>query len=153
MVIVFLLGCQTKMVSDQVGGSHLTEIPSYFGNAGIIRNPISPSGLLDTNLLAKIKFIDYSYDFGIVSSGTQVTYNFKFENNGKVPLIISNANANCGCTVSEFPKYPVLPGNFDSIKVIFDTQSRIGFQLKKINITANTYPSQNILELKGQIIE
>lgn len=131
----------------------LTEIPAHFGNAGIIHNPITPEGLLDTNQLAKIYFEQTSFDFGSVPSGTKVTHSYNFKNIGATPLVINNAYANCGCTVPKFPKEPVLPGESESIKVIFDTESRKGFQLKKINIFTNTYPSQNILELKGQIIE
>jgi len=151
--IIFLIGCEVnhdELVSTE---NHLTEIPSHFGNAGIIRFPISPEALIDTNLLGKIQFEKKSFDFGKVKSGTKVIHIFNFKNVGSTSLIINNANANCGCTVPQFPQEPILPGENGSIKVIFDTQGRIGFQTKKINVFANTYPSQNILELKGQIID
>lgn len=150
--IVFLLGCKVEFDGLNTK-EHLTEIPSHFGNAGIIRFPISSDGLIDTNQLGKIKFEEYSFDFGKVKSGTKVIHTYDFKNIGGTSLIISNANANCGCTVPYFPKEPILPGENGTIKVIFDTQGRFGFQTKKINVFANTYPSQNILELTGQIID
>lgn len=153
MGLTFLLSCDLNSNEAGINNDRLTEIPSHFGNAGIIRNPISPDGLADTNLLAKIQFEAPSYNFGEVIAGTQVIHSYRFKNIGSIPLIINHANANCGCTVPEFPKEPILPNENEVIKVIFDTQGRSGTQIKRINIFANTYPSQNILELKGQIIE
>lgn len=153
MGLNFLLSCDSNSNEVIINNDRLIEIPSHFGNAGIIRNPISPDGLADTNLLAKIYFEEPSYNFGEVTAGTQVIHSYRFKNIGAIPLMINQANASCGCTVTEFPKEPILPNENEVIKVIFDTQGRSGNQIKKINIFANTYPSQNILELKGQIIE
>jgi hypothetical protein len=150
---LFLNSCGSNTDKEILDNQYLTEIPANFGNAGIIRNPISLEGLNDSNQLAKIQFDESSFDFGKVVTGEKVTHVYKFKNIGSSPLIINHASANCGCTVPEFPKEPILPGENEVIKVIFDTQGRKGFQIKKINIFANTYPSQNILELKGQIIE
>ena len=50
-----------------------------------------------------IQLIDSVYDFGKVTDGEKVEYNFKFRNTGKNPLIIASATASCGCTVPEKP--------------------------------------------------
>ena len=56
-----------------------------------------------------VKFEKEIYDFGVIEQGEKVTYDFKFTNTGKTPLIITDASATCGCTVPEFPKTPVKP--------------------------------------------
>src|SRR5690242_19613412 len=65
---------------------------------------------------AAITFKKNSYDFGKIKQGDKVTHEFAFTNNGTEPLIISNATATCGCTVPEYPKAPVAPGESGIIK-------------------------------------
>jgi hypothetical protein len=43
-----------------------------------------------------IKFEKEVYDFGKIKTGDKVTYDFKFKNTGKSPLIIIDAVATCG---------------------------------------------------------
>jgi hypothetical protein len=57
-----------------------------------------------------MKFEKESHDFGKIKQGDKVTYDFKFTNNGKSPLIIKDAVATCGCTKPEWPKTPLQPG-------------------------------------------
>ena len=94
-----------------------------------------------------------SYDFGVVTSGEKVAYEFKFKNTGKSPLIISNAQASCGCTAPEFPREPVAPGAEGVIRVVFDSSGRVGMQNKLISITSNAAPATSELHLIGDVKE
>ena len=85
-------------------------------------------------------------------AGEKITYEFKFNNTGKSPLIISDAKASCGCTVPEWPKEPVMPGQGGKIKVTFDSAGKSGLQDKQITVTANTNPAQNIVHLIGEVL-
>jgi len=98
-----------------------------------------------------IKFEKNAYDFGKISSGEKVTYNFKFENTGKSPLIISNATASCGCTVPEFPHEPIPPGGKGEVKVIFNSQGKSGMQHKVVTVTSNTVPPAVEIYLTGEV--
>ena len=100
-----------------------------------------------------MKFEFDSHDFGKVSSGDKVTYEFKFTNTGQSPLIVSNATASCGCTVPEWPKEPVQPGQGGKIKVTFDSANKEGLQDKQITVTANTSPAQNVVHLVGEVLK
>lgn len=100
-----------------------------------------------------MKFELESYDFGKVKAGEKVTYEFKFTNTGQSPLIISNATATCGCTVPEWPKAPVQPGQGGNIKVTFDSANKEGLQDKQITVTANTSPAQNVVHLVGEVLK
>lgn len=93
------------------------------------------------------------YDFGVIKQGEKVHYDFKFKNTGKTPLIISGANATCGCTVPEYPKDPVKPGEEAIIKVIFDSHGKMGKQDKVVTITSNAQPAFEELHLVGEIVE
>ena len=50
---------------------------------------------------------------------------FFFTNSGKEPLIISKAKGSCGCTVPNWPKEPIMPGDSGVIKVNYD-EKRVG---------------------------
>lgn len=99
-----------------------------------------------------MKFEFDSHDFGKAKAGDKVTYEFKFTNTGSSPLIITNATASCGCTVPEWPKEPVQPGQGGKIKVTFDTANKEGLQDKQITVTANTSPAQNVVHLVGEVL-
>lgn len=101
----------------------------------------------------KVKFEKEIYDFGTITQGQKVSYSFKFKNEGKTPLIISNASATCGCTVPEPPTEPIKPGEEGNIRVVFDSTGKIGMQDKVITITSNANPEAAQLHLVGEIKE
>ncbi|ASU33743.1 DUF1573 domain-containing protein [Mucilaginibacter xinganensis] len=98
-----------------------------------------------------MKFEKDTHDFGKIKSGDKVTYDFKFTNSGKSPLIITDAIATCGCTKPEWPKTPIKPGESGNIHVVFNSAAKMGLQDKMITITANTNPAQNRVHLIGEV--
>ncbi len=99
-----------------------------------------------------MKFEKESHDFGKIKQGDKVNYDFKFTNTGKSPLIISEAHATCGCTIPEWPKAPVKPGESGVIKVTFNSAGKTGLQDKQITCTANTVPAQTMVHLIGEVL-
>lgn len=116
--------------------------------SAIIRNPVSATGV-DTVNVAKITFEEEVFDFGSAAEGDIVTHNYQFTNSGKVPLIISDARSTCGCTVPEWPKGAIAPGESGQVRVKFNTTNRPGTQRKPVTITANTYPGTTKIWLQG----
>ncbi len=98
-----------------------------------------------------MKFEKETHDFGKIKTGDKVTYEFKFTNTGKSPLIIKDAVASCGCTKPEWPNTPIKPGESAAIKVTFNSLGKMGLQDKQITITANTNPAQNLVHLIGEV--
>lgn len=98
-----------------------------------------------------MKFETEHHDFGKIIAGDKVTYEFKFTNTGKSPLIITDAVASCGCTTPVWPKQPIKPGESGGIKVTFNSTGKMGLQDKQITITANTKPAQNLVHLIGEV--
>ena len=108
--------------------------------------PAAPVGPTTT-----VKFDEAEFDYGMIDQGEKVTHVYKFENTGSEPLIISNAKGSCGCTVPQWPKDPIMPGDGGEIKVVFDSKGKRGKQSKRVTITANTEPAQTFLTIKGEI--
>ena len=99
-----------------------------------------------------VQTIDSTYNFGKVTDGEKVEYNYKFRNTGKHPLIISSATASCGCTVPEKPDAPIPPGEIGYLKVVFDSRGRVGEVHKDINVRSNAYPIFPVLKLVGEVV-
>lgn len=60
---------------------------------------------------AEIKFDKLTHNFGTFSEKNPVvTCTFSYTNVGELPLVINQAVASCGCTVPEYTKTPVKPG-------------------------------------------
>lgn len=91
------------------------------------------------------------HDFGKVKQGDQVECVFKVTNTGKEPLIIEEAHGSCGCTVPDYPKEPIPPGQTRDIKVKFSSAGKKGAQSKTVTITANTDPIQSVLTIKADV--
>lgn len=105
----------------------------------------------DSTSAAAITFEQTTYDFGQVNEGEKVSYQFKFKNTGKSPLIISNAMASCGCTVPDYPKTPVAPGQDGLISVVFNSANQSGKQNKIITISSNAVPPITEVYLTGEV--
>jgi hypothetical protein len=99
-----------------------------------------------------VQMIDSVYNFGKVTDGEKVEFNFRFRNTGSKPLIVSNATASCGCTVPEKPEEPVKPGETGFIKVVFNSEGRVGAAHKMVTVTSNAHPGFPVLEITGEVI-
>ncbi len=100
-----------------------------------------------------VQIIDSTYNFGKVTDGEIVEYNYRFKNMGTKPLIVSNVSASCGCTVPEKPEQPIQPGETGFIKVKFDSKGRVGTAHKTINVNSNAEPAFPVLLLTGEVVE
>ncbi len=99
-----------------------------------------------------IKFESLEYDYGTIYQGDNGSCEFKFKNSGDEPLILSSVRSSCGCTVPNWPKDPVLPGQSSSIKVTYDTK-RIGTISKQISVVSNATEPTLTLSIKGTVLQ
>jgi len=100
----------------------------------------------------KLQFEKTEHDFGVIQEGDIVETVFVFKNSGKSELIISSAKGNCGCTVPEWPKQPIMPGEEGRIKVKFNSDRKPNLQQKQVTLVTNTENGKEILKIKAQVI-
>lgn len=87
---------------------------------------------------AEIKFDKITHDFGKFSeSAPKVSCVFTYTNVGNAPLIINQAVASCGCTVPEYTKTPIKPGEKGQLKVTYNGEGKFPGHFKK-SITVRT---------------
>lgn len=106
--------------------------------------PTAPASLAD------IKMDKLEHDYGTIQQGGNGECEFKFINNGKEPLVITNCMGSCGCTVPQCPKEPILPGKSGVIKVKYDTQ-RVGGIYKTVTVNSNAKSGTISLTIKGNV--
>ncbi len=104
---------------------------------------------------AEIKFEKTTYDFGTFSESTPVQKcTFTFTNVGEAPLIIHQAIASCGCTVPQYTKKPIAPGEKGTLSVTYNGKGRFPGHFKKsITIRTNGKPEMLRLYIEGTMEE
>lgn len=94
------------------------------------------------------------YNFGTVVDGEMVKRTFKFTNTGEKNLVLFNVQTTCGCTVPEdWPKHPIAPGESGEVKVIFNSNNKVGSVNKSIRVEANTNPTVTTISIVGEVTE
>ena len=99
---------------------------------------------------ADIKFEKLIHNYGTIKQGGNGDCEFLYTNTGKEPLIISNCQGSCGCTVPSCPKEPILPGKTGVIKVHYDTK-RVGAISKSVTVNSNAKSGTITLQIKGNV--
>ncbi len=119
----------------------------------VVNNPATakPTGEKADEMMPVFTFETDNHEFGEIVQGERVTYAFKFKNTGNAPLVISNASATCGCTVPEYTKTPVEPGDEGYINVTFDSAGKSGMVSKTVTLIANTTPNTKVLTISADI--
>ena len=113
--------------------------------------PITPAAAPVNPNAPDFKFSEEEYNFGTIKQGETVTHEFTFANSGKEPLIISSASGSCGCTVPQYPKEPIKPGEKATIKVTFNSAGKMGMQDKTVTIQSNAKTSPMVIHIKGNV--
>lgn len=117
--------------------------------------PTQQSSEADTTTsqgVAQVAFEKTSHDFGKIFSGERVSYAFQVTNTGDSPLVITGTRSGCGCTVGEYSKEPIAPGNTGYVTVLFNSAGRNGFQSETIRISTNADPSEHLLRISAEVI-
>jgi hypothetical protein len=113
------------------------------------------AGVVSAAAQAEIKFDKTTHDFGTFSeSSPKVTCEFTYKNVGDAPLVINQAVASCGCTVPEYTKTPVQPGESGSIKVTYNGTGKFPGHFKKmITVRTNGKVEMTRLYIEGDMTE
>ena len=94
-------------------------------------------------------FQQTEYDYGKISHNADGLCIFKFKNEAKVPITITNVRTSCGCTSPNWPKEPIAKGKTGEIQVKYNT-AIVGPFSK--TITVSTSAEQTIvLRIKGEV--
>ncbi len=135
-ILILAVSCLNK--TDKEKSSNLTASSETI--------PTAPATVVvDESNLTSIQWLDSSKSMGKVTEGGTLKINYRFKNSGSKPLVIEKVEPGCGCTVADYPKQPIAPGQEGEITAEFDTKGRVGVQKKNITVYANTREHNYIL--------
>jgi hypothetical protein len=101
---------------------------------------------------AGMVFASETIDYGTIAHNADGKREFVFTNNGTKPLIITNTQGSCGCTVPTSPKEPIAPGAKGIIGVKYATD-RVGAFTKTVTVTSNAAgKATTVLTIKGTVL-
>lgn len=122
--------------------------------ANVNTNPLPVNETKPKGPTTSIKFAEELHHFGTVEVESENKYSFAFTNTGNEPLEITNAKGSCGCTVPQWPKEPIMPGQSANIDVIFTPNAgQAGQEVEKVvTVTANTAPENTMVRIKANVI-
>lgn len=118
----------------------------------VVNNPMTaeqPEADPNDPTLPVLSFEEEIHEFPqAIEEGERVRHSFKFTNTGKSDLIISAANAQCGCTIPTFSKEPIPPGGKGKIDVEYNSENRGGGRHEKaVTVTSNAIPKARELRI------
>jgi hypothetical protein len=85
----------------------------------------------------KVAVLPENYDFGEVTEGKVLTYDFTIKNTGSDMLLIKEVHPTCGCTIAKIEKKELKKGESTKVAVSFNTDGRPGKQHKAVDISTN----------------
>jgi Protein of unknown function (DUF1573) len=109
--------------------------------------PVTP--VINPNA-GEFQWAEETHDFGTIAQGIPVKNKFMFTNNGKEPIIISNVQKTCGCTVTDWSKEPIMPGQQGFVLAEFNAAKEGPFT-KAITVQSDSKTPSVKLYFKGTV--
>ncbi len=127
------------------------DLPKDAIDPSVVNNPTSAAQGADKKNVPVLNFETDKHDFGTITQGEKVSFAFNFKNVGNADLVIRAAQGSCGCTVPQYPKDPVKPGDGGVINVTFNSEGKEGQQEKTVTVISNTMPNTYVLTITGNV--
>ncbi len=99
--------------------------------------------------LGKIK--NETIEFGKIPQGTPASGTFTVINTGSKDLLIEQANPTCGCTISDFTKTPIKPGQTGEIKATYNAAGLGAFE-KHLTVKFAGADDMKSITFKGEVL-
>jgi hypothetical protein len=93
------------------------------------------------------------FNAGKVALGEVIKAKFKVENTGDYALVLSDVKGSCSCTVADWSKDPIAPGESGFVEAQVNTESfSPGHISRSIRILSNTEPNLTVVNVEATII-
>jgi len=111
----------------------------------------SPSEIVGYKTTMKVNSV---FNAGKVARGEIIHANFVVENTGDYPLVLSDVTPSCSCTISDWSKDPIAPGEKGFVKADVKTESfSEGPVTRSVMILSNTTPPNTKVVVEATIIK
>lgn len=147
-----LVSCKKDQAAEQVvtnSDSATAIVPTEEAapaNATLANPQAAPAGPSTS-----VAFSESDFKFGKIKKGDKVEHVYEVTNTGTNPLVISEVKPACGCTVPDYTKDPILPGQKGKITLKFDSTNFDGMVTKQAEVFANVEKSPILLTFSADI--
>lgn len=146
------VACKKEQTTDQMATSDSSAIaPTVSDSAAVPANATAANPQAANGPTTTIAFSESDFKFGKIKKGDKVEHVYEVTNTGTNPLVISEVKPGCGCTVPDFTKDPILPGQKGKITLKFDSSSFDGMVTKQAEVFANVEKSPILLSFSADI--
>ncbi len=110
------------------------------GRRSATHNPGGFTVALSDSLL--IAGVADTIDFGRVDSGEDLVKRIAFTNPTAKPVVILDAETNCGCIEVDYPRTPLAPGGRAEAVVYFHSGGLHGWQVRPVSFRTSLGPTR-----------
>lgn len=106
-----------------------------------------------TAVIAQPRFTSNTetFSFGQIEWKHPVTAQYVITNTGDSPLVLTEVEPDCACTVAQWTQTPIAPGEKGIVNVTFDAEALGRFQ-KSVAIFTNAEPHLVYLNFNGEVV-
>ncbi len=145
--VMSLVSCTKDQKADQL----VVEDEATVLNTPIDNSTMETAEAATTNPTTNIALSESQFDFGKMKKGEQKEHVYEVTNTGENPLIISQVKPACGCTVPDYTREPILPGQKGQITLKFDSSNFDGLVNKQAEVYANVEKAPIVLSFTADI--
>lgn len=141
-----LVACKKDQKADQLVTEEHTTV-----EAPAVATPEEMVKEAQAKPLTTIALSESNFEFGKLKKGDHVEHVYEVTNTGTNPLIISQVKPGCGCTVPDYTKDPILPGQKGKITLKFDSSNFDGLVNKQAEVYANVEKAPIVITFSADI--
>jgi len=123
----------------------ITRLDHFLDN----NNELAETYTLDLPVLSLHKT---EHDFGSLKRNEKARYKFTYKNTGNSPLVVSDVRSSCSCTIPDWTKTPIPPGNEGELLIDYDT-SKPGRFNKVLLLFSNGKIGTYKVVIKGNVLK
>lgn len=92
------------------------------------------------------------HNFGQIEWKHPVSVQYTITNTGDQPLVLTEVEPDCACSVAQWTKTPIAPGEKGMVNVTFDAEA-LGHFHKSVAIYSNAEPHLIYLKFSGEVVQ
>lgn len=92
------------------------------------------------------------HSFGQIEWKHPVTAQYTITNTGDQPLVLTEVEPDCACSIAQWTKTPIAPGAKGTVNVTFDAEA-LGHFNKSLAIYTNAQPHLVYLKFNGEVVQ
>lgn len=100
--------------------------------------------------IAKMAWEQESFDFGSLNVGDEASYTFIVKNTGDADLELTSVKPSCSCTVADYTKTAIAPGETGFVTASYSTK-KVGVFSKTVTVQTNAETGPIVLRLRGEV--